>query len=107
MDVNPIAKYLNTLKKVGFVNESEIGFLSVYAFLSYLFDHQDELQLTGEDIGDLNAMLHCLRDKSCLLVSVEDFECMVHGVLEGLLLTAGGTVICTAGGTPIRLMSNN
>lgn len=106
MDVNPIVKYLNTLKKVGSINGGEQGFLAVYAFLSHVVEN-NEFPMDNDTIAQMDAMLHCIRNKSCLLVSVKDFECMVQGVFEGLLLTAGRTVICTAGGTPIRLLSSN
>lgn len=104
MDVNPIVRYLNTLKKVGSIKGSEIGFLSVYVFLSSIVEN-NEMPIDNETIGDMDNILHCIRNKSCLLLNVQDFKCMVQDAFEGLLLTAGGTVICTAAGTPIRLIS--
>lgn len=104
MDVNPIVRYLNTLKKVGSIKGSELGFLSVYVFLSSIVENND-MPIDNEIVGDMDDMLHCIRNNSCLLMDVQDFKCMVQNAFEGLLLTAGRTVICTAAGTPIRLIS--
>ena len=105
MDINPIIKYLNTLKRVGSINNSETGILSVYLFISYIIENEDEIMEDNQIVKELNDIMRCLRRRSCLMASVLDFECIVREVLEGLLQTAGGTIICTAGGVPIKLMS--
>lgn len=106
MDVNPIVKYLNTLKKTGSVRSGEIASLAVYSFLSDMIEHGSDYGLGNDDIRDINEMVRCISKTSCLLFDVREFECIVKDIIDGLLLTSGGTVICTAGGTPIRLMSS-
>lgn len=103
MDINPIVKYLNTLKNVGYIRNTEVSALAVYAFLDYIVENEDEVGLDNTMLADVNNILHCLRDKNCLLANVEAFKCTINQVLQGLLLTAGSTIIKTAGGIPIKL----
>lgn len=77
MDVNPIVRYLNTLKQVGTIAHAEQGFLSVYLFLNYMVENIQG-ELSKDDIADINALLHCLRKKSCLLQELSDVGCHSH-----------------------------
>lgn len=101
MDVNPIMKYLKTLKSVGTISGVEIRYLALYAFLAEMFEQSG---LTKDETCEINTILDCLRRKSCLIANIEDFEEAVEQSL-GLLMTAGRTNIKTANGTYIRLMS--
>lgn len=103
MDINPIVKYLNTLKKVGYVRDVEVSALAVYAFLDYLVENEEEVGLDNNMLWEVNEVLTCLSRKYCLLGKVDSFKCIVDEVLQGLLLTAGGTIIKTSNGTPIKL----
>lgn len=104
MDVNPIVKYLNTLKRTGSIKSGEVSSLAVYSFLSDMIEHIDDYGLGNDDVKDINEMVRCMSRNSCLLFDTREFECIIKEVVEGLLLTSAGTIIKTAGNTPIRLI---
>lgn len=104
MDVNPIVKYLNTLKRTGSIRDGEISSLAVYSFLSDMIEHVDEYELGNDEIREVNEMVRCMSRNSCLLFDTREFDCIVKDAIEGLLLTSAGTIIKTAGNTPIRLI---